>query len=64
MKDLFKIAAAAALAAVIVELARRAGMTTWRERQVPTLRPVADAVPRLDEPLGEEDLRVAQNAPF
>ena len=31
---------------------------------VPTVNPVADAAPSVEEPLEESDLRVAQNAPL
>jgi len=64
MKDILKIALAAAIAAVIVDIARRLGVRQWGAKEVPTLRPVEDALPEVEEPLGEEELRVAQNAPF
>ena len=64
MNKLLKVAVAAALAAVIVEVARRARLSWWTNDELPTLNPVADAQPKVHEPLREDDLRVAQNAPF
>jgi hypothetical protein len=34
------------------------------QRYVPTVNPVRDAGPNVEEPLQESDLRVAQNAPL
>jgi hypothetical protein len=60
MKTLLKLALAGALAAVLVRWARQ-----WStENDLPTLNPIADAEPTVAEPLRDEDLRVAQNAPL
>jgi len=37
---------------------------TRARADVPTVNPVADANPDVEEPLQDSDLRVAQNAPF
>jgi hypothetical protein len=62
MKTLLKVALAGALAAVLVKWTRQ-----WQTDEgagLPTLNPVRDAEPNHAEPLRDEDLRVAQNAPF
>ena len=61
MKTLLKLALAGALAAVFVKWARQ-----WIEDsdEAPIVNPVRDAEPTVAEPLQDEDLRVAQNAPF
>jgi len=61
MKTLLKLALAGALASVLYKWARQ-----WAEDSdsLPTLNPVRDAEPNVAEPLRDEDLRVAQNAPF
>ena len=61
MKTLLKLALVGALTAVLVKWARQ-----WSEDSdsFPTLKPVRDAEPTAAEPLRDEDLRVAQNAPF
>ena len=62
MKTLLKLALAGALAAVFVKWARQWAADGWDD--VPAVNPVRDAEPNVAEPLREEDLRVAQNAPF
>ena len=57
-----KVLLGIALGAAVVYLTLKA--TEQRPRSVPTLRPVEDAEPQLPEPLGERDLKIAQNAPF
>ena len=64
MNKLLKIVVATAFAAVIVEVARRARWFGWSPEDLPTLEPVRDAEGQVREPLREEDLRVAQNAPL
>ena len=74
MNAILKIAVAAAFAAAIVYVARRLGMNQSGTEDnmsghdfgdtVPVLHPVEDAEPQIEEPLRDEDLRVAQNAPF
>ena len=60
MKTLLNLALAGAFAAILVRWARQ-----WSiENDLPTLNPVADAEPTVAEPLRDEDLRVAQNAPL
>ena len=60
MKTLLRLALAGALVALVVRWARQ-----WSaEDGLPTLNPVRDAEPNAAEPLRDEDLRVAQNAPF
>ena len=61
MKTLLRFALAGVLAAVLVRWARQ-----WSEAwdDLPTVNPVRDAEPTTAEPLRDEDLRVAQNAPF
>jgi hypothetical protein len=51
-----------AFGAAIIYLALKAA--DKQPRSVPTLRPLEDADPFKSEPLREEDLKVAQNAPF
>ena len=71
MKFLFKALFVSALAGGLVgSLLRKfaaqpmgAGGTRARA-DVPTVNPVADANPDVEEPLQDSDLRVAQNAPF
>jgi hypothetical protein len=58
MKVLFTIALAAAVTYVVLKSAQK------QARAVPTLRPVRDAEPPRPEPLRDDDLNVAQNAPF
>ena len=57
-----KVLLGIALGAAVVYLTLKA--TEKRVRTVPTLHPVEDADAQLPEPLGERDLKVAQNAPF
>jgi hypothetical protein len=62
MKTLLKLALMGAAAVVLVKWSRE-----WKDdagNELPTLKPVRDAEPNLAEPLRDEDLRVAQNAPF
>ncbi len=51
-----------ALGAAVIYLALKT--TKDRARTVPTLQPVRDAEPLRTEPLRDEDLNVAQNAPL
>jgi hypothetical protein len=72
MKSLFKATLAGAIAAGVFNallsrlVARQAN--AFRRRRVanraPTVNPVADAEPYVEEPLQESDLRVAQNSPL
>jgi len=62
MKTLFKLALAGALAAVLVKWMRQWTADGWDV--LPPANPLRDAEPDVEEPLREEDLRVAQNAPF
>jgi hypothetical protein len=77
MKALFKFALGAALGGFLLNTlvksrvarnVREAAGEEGRGRSsiddVPELQPVRDAEPLAPEPLQEEDLRVAQNAPF
>jgi hypothetical protein len=72
MRTIHKIVLLAALASAIVKTLRRTGILhrsrPTRDRSsiddVPVVQPVRDAVPNIDEPLQDADLRVAQNAPF
>jgi hypothetical protein len=72
MRAIQKIAMLAVLAGAIVNILRRTramrGAHATRDRSsiddIPVLQPVRDAVPNLEEPLQDADLRVAQNAPF
>jgi hypothetical protein len=57
-----KVLLGIALGAAVVYLTLKASES--RGRAVPTLRPVEDADPPLPEPLGELDLKVAQNSPL
>jgi hypothetical protein len=58
MKVLLTIGLAAAVIYAVLKSAER------QARAVPTLRPLRDAEPPRPEPLRDEDLNVAQNAPF
>ena len=62
MKTLLKFALAGAVAAVLFRWARQ--WLTEARGDFPTVNPVRDADPAVAEPLREEDLRIAQNAPF
>lgn len=66
MSVIQKIALAAALAAALTIILRKASAyeRSSRAEQIPTLQPVRDAEPLRPEPLESDDLRVAQNAPF
>ena len=71
MKFLFKALLVSALAGGLVGsllrkfAAQPTGADGTRARaDVPTVNPVADANPDVEEPLQDSDLRVAQNAPF
>jgi hypothetical protein len=77
MKTLFKLAAGAALAGFLAHMLLdnrpygrkrnlRAGVDPDRSSvdDVPEVQPVQDAEPLAGEPLQQDDLRVAQNAPF
>jgi hypothetical protein len=72
MKYILKAALAGAVAAGVFDLLLRR-MVAQQARafhrhavpnRVPTLRPLADAEPEVEEPLEESDLRVAQNSPL
>jgi hypothetical protein len=58
MKALLGIAFGAAVIYLALKIAEK------QPRSEPTLQPVEDADPLRPEPLREEDLKVAQNAPF
>ena len=72
MKSLLKATFAAAVAAgvfnvLLGRLVARQAEAFHRLRVAdrrPTVNPVADAEPYVDEPLNESDLRVAQNSPL
>ena len=72
MKSILKATFAAAVAAgvfgaLLGRLVARQAEAFHRMRiadDVPTVNPVEDALPTVEEPLQESDLRVAQNAPF
>ena len=70
MKLIFKTFLVAALAGGLVgALLRKYGAQPMgtdgaRSADVPTVNPVTDADPNVEEPLQDSDLRVAQNAPF
>jgi hypothetical protein len=70
MKLIFKTFLVAALAGGLVgALLRKYGAQSMgpggaRPSDVPTVNPVTDADPNVEEPLQDSDLRVAQNAPF
>lgn len=72
MKFLLKALLVSALAgglvgALLRKLAAQSMDADSRTRvpaDVPTLNPVSDADPNVEEPLQDSDLRVAQNAPF
>ena len=66
MRAIHKIAllrraiAAALIGAIVVAIRRKARSLD----HIPVLQPVRDAEPDIEEPLKDDDLRVAQNAPF
>jgi hypothetical protein len=71
MKFLFKALLVSALAGTLVgALLRKYASQPMgadggaRPDDVPTINPVTDANPNVEEPLQDSDLRVAQNAPF
>jgi hypothetical protein len=70
MKSIFKALLVAALAGGLVGAllrkyaAQPMGAGRARNADVPTVNPVTDADPNVEEPLQDSDLRVAQNAPF
>ena len=72
MKSILKATFAAAVAAgvfgaLLGRLVARQAEQFRRMRltdDVPTVNPIEDALPTIEEPLQESDLRVAQNAPF
>ena len=72
MKSILKATLAAAIAAgvfgaLLGRLVARQAEAFHRLRvsnQVPTVNPVSDAEPNVEEPLQESDLRVAQNSPL
>jgi hypothetical protein len=69
MKLIFKTFLVAALAgglvgALLRKYAQPLGAGGARAGDVPTVNPVTDADPNVEEPLQDSDLRVAQNAPF
>jgi len=70
MKFLFKALLVSALAGGLVGAllrkyaAQPLGADGARNADVPTVNPVTDANPDVEEPLQDSDLRVAQNAPF
>jgi hypothetical protein len=61
-----KLLLAAAVAGALTIIVRKALAyeRSSRAEQIPTLHPVEDAEPNMAEPLGPEDLRVAQNSPL
>ena len=61
-----KIILAAAILGALTIIVRKALAyeRASRAERVPTLHPLEDAGPYQDEPLRQEDLRVAQNAPL
>jgi hypothetical protein len=62
-----KLAMAGAIAGALTVILRKAWAyerSSREEADIPTLHPVEDANPDQDEPLRQEDLRVAQNAPL
>jgi hypothetical protein len=72
MKSLVKAALAGAVAAgvfnaLLSRLVAQQAASFRRQRvgdHVPTVNPIADAGPYVEEPLQESDLRVAQNTPL
>ena len=62
MKAILKATLFAALSGVLVGALLKKLLA--EATRIPTLEPLRDAEPNVDEPLKEEDLRVAQNAPF
>ena len=63
MKSILKALFVAALAGTFVgALLRR--LAAQSPRDVPTLKPVSDSEPLLEEPLQESALHVAQNSPL
>jgi hypothetical protein len=72
MKSILKALFIAALSGVLFDAllrklaaeAARAGERHGIPDEVPTLNPVRDAEPTVEEPLQDGDLRVAQNTPL
>jgi hypothetical protein len=66
MTLLYKLALVGALAGTLIIILRKALAYERASRleNIPTLHPVEDAEPYQAEPLRQEDLRVAQNAPL
>jgi PII-like signaling protein len=72
MKSILKATLAGAVAAgvfnaLLGRMVARQAQAFRRLRvadDVPTVNPIADAEPYMEEPLQESDLRVAQNAPL
>ena len=62
MKTLVKLALVGALAAVLFKWARQ--WSADAVDKVPIANPLRDAEPNVEEPLREDDLRIAQNSPF
>jgi hypothetical protein len=62
MKSLMKLVLVFGFAAALVDILMRRAAD--RDARLPTLRAVEDADATRPEPLGEGDLKVAQNAPF
>ena len=72
MKAILKATLAAAVAAGVFNALLSRSVARQAEafrrnrtvNRVPTLNPIADAEPFVEEPLQESDLRVAQNSPL
>jgi hypothetical protein len=66
MSPLQRLVLAASIIGALAVVLRKAWAyeRASREESIPTLHPVEDAEPHQAEPLRDEDLRVAQNAPF
>jgi len=72
MKSILKAAVAGAVAAgvfnaLLRRLVAQQAKAFRRDRvadRVPTLHPITDAEPSVEEPLQESDLQVAQNSPL
>jgi hypothetical protein len=62
MKSLLKLVMVFGVAAAIVDVMLRRAAS--RNANVPTLHGIEDAEPNRPEPLTEEDLKIAQNAPL
>jgi hypothetical protein len=58
---ILKVAIAAALIGALAVAIRR---KTRSLDNIPVLQPVRDSEPNIEEPLQDDDLRVAQNAPL